>query len=247
MPSIRRFIAMLTACTTLILVGALLFALNNSALFDRISVAQDSVVAFVHAHPTSAMVAYVAFVIAGTLTPVPSAILVMLVGGYLFGALTGGLLSAAGATLSAGLVHLVGRGLLSGLATRLVTDRLASAQRAMRSNALGYLLAIRLLPGMPAWIANLAPVPFPVPLSTVLVATFAGILPICVLTAYVGSGLASLAEIPNHSAADLLRQPQLILPLIALFLTAAVPIAVRQWRSASSEPAVDGQKPEDPS
>lgn len=242
MTRIPRWLAIAAFSFMLIIVGILLFAIGDNGLLDWLSVAQATVVALVRTHPTAAAAAYVIFVTAGTLTPVPSAILVMLLGGYLFGTLAGGLLSAAGATLSAGLVHLVGRALLSGLVTRLMADRLVTMQQAMRSNALGYLLAIRLLPGMPAWIANLAPVPFPVPLSTVLVATFAGILPICVLTANVGSGLASLAEIADRSATYVLRQPQLLLPLVALFLLAVVPIAVRKWRPASPGLDVDGGK-----
>ena len=230
MQRVRPSIAIGASSLVLVLTGALMLAFGGDALPGKLSAAQAAVLQFVQMHPGLAAGFYVAFVASGTLTPFPSAIVVMLLGGYLFGAVAGGILSAAGATLSAAAIHLLGRAIFSRWVTTLLAARFAAAEEAMRSNALRYLLAIRLLPGMPAWIANLIPVPFPVPLSTLLLATFLGILPICMITANVGSSLASLEEINSRSAHELLLRPDLLVPLIALFLLAVLPIAARRWR-----------------
>jgi uncharacterized membrane protein YdjX (TVP38/TMEM64 family) len=206
-------------------IAVLLMFVGDTGLLEWLSTAQVRVLTFVHMRPLFAAACYVAFVASGTVTPVPSAIVLMLLGGYLFGPVVGGFLSAAGSTLSALAVCLVGRMLFSDLVRRVGAERFVAVENAVRVNALRYLLAVRLLPGLPAWFANLLPVPFRVPLRTVLFATFFGILPISVITAYVGSGLATLQQAGVAAARDLLLSPQMLLPCVALLVLAVVMVA----------------------
>src|SRR5690606_3627580 len=118
-----------------------------------------------------------------------------------------------GAALGAGLVAVAGRRLLSPLIRRRWGGRLVPLEAAAREDGFSYLLAIRLLPVVPAWLANLLPVAVPIPLRWVLLATFLGLLPISIIVAGVGNGVASVSTDSEALSAALLLQREVLLPL----------------------------------
>jgi uncharacterized membrane protein YdjX (TVP38/TMEM64 family) len=209
----------------LALVSASIFSIDGEGLLTDSQAVQRVLVEWVDGHPVASGIGYVLFAATGMITPLPSAVFVMLVGGFLFGTVGGGLLTAIGASLSAAVVYLSGRALFSGLAEKLLASRLREVRHAIASNAFTCLLALRLLPGMPAWLSNLAPVPLAIPARTVVGATFIGILPMCLLIGAVGDGLATLTAVGDQLSPDLLLRPALLAPLLGLFVLAIVPLA----------------------
>jgi uncharacterized membrane protein YdjX (TVP38/TMEM64 family) len=217
----------------LALVSASVLSIGGKDLLADLQAVQGALVEWVEGHPLAGGIGYVLFAATGMVTPLPSAVFVMLVGGFLFGTVGGGLLAATGASLSAAVVYLSGRALFAGLAEKLLANRLREFRYAIAENAFSCLLALRLLPGMPAWLSNLVPVPLAIPARTVVAATFIGILPMCLLVGAVGSGLATLAAVGNQPSTDLLLRPALLAPLLGLFVLAVVPLA-RKRRSRKS-------------
>jgi uncharacterized membrane protein YdjX (TVP38/TMEM64 family) len=206
----------------LALVSASIFSIDGESLLTDSQAVQRVLLEWVDGHPVASGIGYVLFAATGTVTPLPSAVFVMLVGGFLFGTVGGGLLAATGASLSAAVVYLSGRALFAGLAEKLLASKV---RHAIAANAFTCLLALRLLPGMPAWLSNLAPVPLAIPARTVVGATFIGILPMCLLVGAVGDGLATLTAVGDQLSADLLLRPALLAPLLGLFVLAIVPLA----------------------
>lgn len=173
--------------------------------------------------PVLAAAAYLVGTALAKLTPVTGGGLVMVLGGYLFGTVAGGLLAAVGAALSALLVALAGRRWFGDLILDRWGERLARIEQRLLADGFSYYLAMRLLPILPAWLVNLVPVLVPFPLRTVAAATALGVLPISLIMAGVGSGIATIGEREEALSVQLLIDPAVLLPLAALSLLSLLP------------------------
>lgn len=178
--------------------------------------------------PVPAALGYVGLVAVGKLSPVPGGIALMLLGGLLFGTLLGGALAAVGAGGSALIVAVAGRRLFGDYAARRLGPKLEHIAEAMARDGFYYLLAMRLLPILPAWMVNLVPVAVPVPLAHVALATMLGILPVCLLVARVGAEVSALTRAHEAVTAGLLLDPGVLLPLLGLSALSLVPVAMRR-------------------
>jgi uncharacterized membrane protein YdjX (TVP38/TMEM64 family) len=219
---------MVVGLCALALVSASVFLIDGNGLLTDAQAVQGVLVEWVEGHPVTGGIGYVLFAATGMVTPLPSAVLIMLIGGFLFGTVGGGLLAATGASLSAAVVYLSGRALFANHVENLLASRLREFRHAVAENAFTCLLALRLLPGMPAWLSNLVPVPVAIPARTVVTATFIGILPMCLLVGAVGDGLATLTAVGNELSTDLLLRPSLLAPLLSLFVLAIVSLAAKR-------------------
>ncbi len=180
--------------------------------------------------PVPAALGYVGLVAVGKLSPVPGGIALMLLGGLLFGTLAGGALAAVGAGFSALIVAVLGRRLFGDYAARRLGPRLEHIAEAMAKDGFYYLLAMRLLPVLPAWMVNLVPVAVPVPLAQVALATTLGILPVCLLVARVGAEVSALTRAHEAVTAGLLLDPAVLLPLLALSALSLAPVVAKRVR-----------------
>jgi uncharacterized membrane protein YdjX (TVP38/TMEM64 family) len=212
----------------LALISTSIFSVDGKHLLDNTQAIQGVVVEWIEAHPVAGGISYVLFAACGMVTPLPSAVFVMLVGGFLFGPVGGGLLVAIGASLAATAVYLSGRALFAELVERLLANRLRKVQHAVAANPFPCLLALRLVPGMPAWLSNLAPVPLTIPARTILGATFIGILPMCLIVAAVGDSLATFTALADQLSAGLWLRPSMLAPLLGMFALAILSLASRR-------------------
>lgn len=195
---------------------------------------QEPLVSGVDARPMLAAAIYVLVVTIGKITPFPGGFLLMLSGGFLFGAPFGAVLSALGSASSAVMVGVIGRWLFFEAIHRRWGAQLTPYEDTLAANGFNFILAARLFPIVPAWIINLIPVVFPVPFRHVWIATFLGLIPLSFMVASLGEGLSNLTQVEGLSPSDVIR-PSLVLPLAGLALLALIPSAVRLW----------GQRPRD--
>lgn len=205
---------------------------DGYSLIAQAQAGKDALAAWVQAHPLLSPAVFLLFATVGTMTPFPGAIPIMVIGGFLFGSISGGILSALGLTSSACLVCLAGRRLFAGTIERALASRRIGAIAALTSSAFPYLLALRLLPGMPAWLSNFLPVPLPIPLQTILLATSLGVLPICLIFATIGNGVAMLGAEHQPYSVKMLLQPTYLLPLLGLAMLAIVPAVIKNTRKS---------------
>jgi len=174
---------------------------------------------------------------------VPGGALLTVAGGFLFGGIFGTVITQVAATTGAGAVFLAARTSLgAGLADR-AGPGLGRFARGFRRNGFGYLLALRLVPLMPFWLANVAPALLGMRLLPYLLATFLGILPGTIAFAWVGSGLDSLIEAqeladPGCTARGAcsidpaaLVTGDIILACVGLGILALLPLVVQRLRA----------------
>jgi uncharacterized membrane protein YdjX (TVP38/TMEM64 family) len=178
---------------------------------------------------------------------IPGAVLLTVLGGFLFGWLVAGLVVVVAATAGASLVFLAARTSLGDLLAQRAGPRLNALAKGFRDDAFNYLLFLRLVPLFPFWLVNIAPALFNVPLATFVAATFAGIVPGTFAFAFLGSGLDSIiAEQKAAQEACLatgrgdcaitfeagaLMTPELIIAFVALGVVALMPVVVKQVRA----------------
>ncbi|WP_299475050.1 TVP38/TMEM64 family protein [uncultured Roseibium sp.] len=173
----------------------------------------------------------------------PGASLLTIAGGFLFGWITGGLVTVIGATLGACAVFLVARSSFGEVLTRRAGPFISRLAEGFRNEALSYLLFLRLTPVFPFWLVNIAPAIFQMRLPTYALATFFGIIPGTFAFAFIGSGLDSVIE--AQEAADpgcatagtcqieisALVTPQLLAAFFALGIASLIPVVLKKVRA----------------
>lgn len=172
------------------------------------------------------------YLLAGTLgkvTPVPGGIVLMLSAGFLFGPVAGPALAAIGAGLSALLVAAVGRNLFPDTVERLWGERLMRYEEALARDGFLYLLALRLIPVIPAWLVNLAPIAVDIRYRAVFLATAIGVAPVSVIVGRLGDTLNDLGDAARLTPADIVTTETVLL-LSALSAMSLLPILVRRLR-----------------
>lgn len=181
----------------------------------------------------------------------PGASLVTITGGFLFGWLAAGTMTAIGATLGASVIFLAAKTSFGAALRKRAGPMLEKFAEGFEKNAFSYLLSLRLLPVFPFWLVNLAPSLFNVPLKTYMSATFIGILPGTYAYSFLGSGLGSVIEAQMQQSGatsaclsdgsctisidiGALVTTELVAAFAALGLVALIPVAVRRFRSGST-------------
>lgn len=119
----------------------------------------------------------------------PAAAIFTIAGGFLFGWLLGGTLTVIGATIGATALFLAARHAFGDVLRRRAGGSLTRFADGFRDDAFSYLLVLRLTPVLPFVAVNVAPAFFDVKLRTYVVTTFLGIIPGCMVYAFLGSGI----------------------------------------------------------
>lgn len=139
---------------------------------------------------------------------VPGALALTVAGGALFGTLPTALFVDIGATVGSVAAFYITRYLLAAWVQERYRNELVRFNRELDQHGYSYLLTLRIIPVLPAFLVNYLAGMTKVPPATFLWTTSLGVLPGAVIYAYAGSRLARL-----ESASDILS-----LPMIAVFL-----------------------------
>jgi uncharacterized membrane protein YdjX (TVP38/TMEM64 family) len=124
-----------------------------------------------------ALLIYIATYVSCAAASFPSAILLTLIGGCLFGAFLGGTAAAVSATLGGLCAFIAARSLSRNWSRRLAGFDLSRMIGALEQDAASYLMFLRLTPIFPFWLVNLAAAIAGVRLRTFLWTTFFGVMP----------------------------------------------------------------------
>jgi uncharacterized membrane protein YdjX (TVP38/TMEM64 family) len=183
-----------------------------------------------------AALGYVAIYASLTALSMPVAMLMTLVGGFLFGPWLGALLALTSATLGASAVFLAARAGLYGLAER-AGSRAARLEAGFRADAFSYLLCLRLVPIVPFWLVNLIAGLVGMRLASYVTATFCGMIPAAFVYASLGNGVGALiaaGQRPDHYA---IFRPAVLLPIVALAALVLLSVIFKRWRARRQQPA----------
>jgi len=97
-------------------------------------------------------------------------------------------------------------------------------------NQWSMLFLIRLIPGVPFFLANLVPSFLDVPLRRFVISTFLGIFPGALVFTSIGAGLGDIFERGQTPDLAVLWEPQIILPILGLCLLSALPVLLKVLR-----------------
>lgn len=174
------------------------YALGLHRLFSlEIFIAsREALLQFVEEHSLLATSSFVIIYAAAVAIAFPAASIFTVAGGFLFGWLTGGILSIIGATIGATMIFLAARYAFGDLLRSRATGAIRRFAEEFHDDAFSYLLVLRLTPVLPFVAVNIAPAFFDVKTRIYVAATFLGIMPGAFVYAFLGSGLEqSLADI----------------------------------------------------
>ncbi|MBK1672469.1 hypothetical protein CKO35_03990 [Ectothiorhodospira shaposhnikovii] len=169
----------------------------------------------------------------------PGGMVLSMAGGYLFGVLTGSLLSMVGATLGGVVTFLAVRSSLGAWLLNRGGGRYRRVCRAFGGDGVRYLLLLRLIPIFPFSAVNVAVALLGVRGRVFLWTTVVGLLPSTLALTLIGSGLGRHLDQGVLPGPGVLLEPVILWPSLALAAMVLLAGALRRRRpvvSAQSDP-----------
>lgn len=195
----------------------------------------ETLTALRDAHYAQVVAGFMVIYVVMVALSLPGATLASLTGGFLFGLFPGVLINAGSAATGAVLLFLAARaGLGAETAARVEAagGRGAALMAGLRRNQWPVLMAMRLAPVVPFFLANLLPAFAGVGLVPFAVTTAVGILPGALILTAAGAGLGEVFAKGGLPDLSILRDRSLILALAGLAVLVLVPVVLRWRRSA---------------
>lgn len=171
--------------------------------------------------------------ILSTAFSIPTATVLSLVTGFLFGRWVGVTIIIFSATLGATLVFLAARYLFAEAAQRRMGTLGKKIVSNFYQNDFNYLLFLRLVPFFPFWLVNLVPAFTPIKVRTYIFATAIGITPGCFVYTNLGQSLGSI-DSPEH-----LLSIQTLSAFILLGVFALIPVLIKKFQLKKTK---DGER-----
>jgi len=158
----------------------------------------------------------------------PGGLVMTVSGGFLFGAVAGGIYAAIGATIGATLIFLAARTSLGDWLLQKAGAKVEAMRRGFERNAFSYLLVLRLIPVFPFFVVNLVPAFLGVSLRVYILATGLGIMPATFIYALAGAGLGSVLDQGGDISAAGIMTPQMMAALVGLSVLALMPVIYKR-------------------
>ena len=200
--------------------------------FQALADSRGDLIAWRDGNYAIAAATFVAIYLAVVIFSIPGAIWVSITGGFLFGTVLGTVFNVAAATTGATVLFLIARSSLGAWLRDKAAGWVERAAKGLERDQISYLLALRLAPGMPFFVANLIPAFFRVGVATYVWTTFVGIIPAAFVYTSLGAGIGEVidrGEVPNLS---IFADPMVYGPLLGLMVVALIPVALKRWRGA---------------
>ena len=243
-PERRRLRLVLRFAPAALVLVAIALLLRSGLLgrlsLDSLRESRGQLAALVHAHPLESLLVYVLVYVATVALSLPTALLMTLTGGFLFGPWLGGLAAAVGCTLGAVIVFLISRLAVGDAVEARTGPRVRALAEEIKTDAFFYILTLRLIPVTPFWLTNVAAALISIPVSTFASATLIGILPPAIIYAGIGSGLGGLFDSGRALSLHTVITPGMMLPLIGLAVLSVLPILYQRWRNRRGRGAQEG-------
>jgi uncharacterized membrane protein YdjX (TVP38/TMEM64 family) len=231
-PARRRLSLRRLAPLAAIALGAALglWAFGDYLSFDALAENRDRLLAWRDANYAGAALTFVAVYVIVTAFSIPGAVWLTLAGGFLFGTVAATAYVVVGATAGATAIFLAAKtGLGDALRAR-ATGWLRRLEDGFQENAVSFMLALRLVPVVPFFVANVAPAFLGVPARTYVWTTFVGIIPGAAVYASVGAGLGAVFAEGGRPDLGILFEWSVLGPLLGLAALSLLPAAVRLIR-----------------
>lgn len=210
----------------------LFFALgwHHYLSFSTLKANHQALVSWTQSHTVLAVLIFMAVYIVTVAFSFPGATVLTLSAGFLFGVVLGTVWVVIAATLGACVVFLAARYAFADYLSAKAGPWLKKFERGFQTNALSYLLFLRLLPVFPFWLVNIVPGLLNVRFAVYAFSTLIGIIPGSLVYVAVGNGLSSVFErnaAPNWA---IVFEPQILVPLVLLAVLSILPILYKRFK-----------------
>lgn len=155
----------------------------------------------------------------------PSASLLTLLGGFLFGALHGTLYTVIGATIGATIAFIFVRYIFGNQLQKIYAVQLDRFNKMLKRDGISYLLFMRLIAVIPFFVANICAGLTNVSLISFMWTTLIGIIPGSLIYSFAGEQLQSIASVHD------MFTWKIFLVFLLLGLLALTPIIIRRLRN----------------
>lgn len=213
-------------------IGAVLgyIFLGDYLSFDTLKENRETLLAWRDQNFVLAALTFMAIYIAVVAFSLPGATPMTLTGGFLFGLVTGTLLTITAATIGAACIFLAARTSLGASMKERAGPWMEKFEKGFQENQISFLFLLRLVPAVPFFIANLLPAFFGVKLITYVWTTFFGILPGSAVYTSVGTGLGELFDRGEELSLNVFADPMVWGPFVGLIALALLPIIIKAVR-----------------
>ena len=221
------------AILLLVFVATGAYFLQGYLSFDSLREHRAVLIEFRDANYLAAVLVFILVYTLFVAFSVPGGLILSLTGGFLFATFPGVLYNMLGATLGASAIFLAARwGFGAKLAATLENSQglVKKIKDGVDENQWSMLFLIRLIPGVPFFLANLVPSFLDVPLRRFVISTFLGIFPGALVFTSIGAGLGDIFERGQTPDLSIVWEPQIILPILGLCLLSALPIVLKVLR-----------------
>lgn len=207
--------------------------LGDLLSFETLRKHHGALMALRDSHFALTVLAFVATYVVIVALSIPGATLATITGGFLFGAGLATPINVISATIGAALVFSAARmGAGDYLARRMDASdgRIRRFKSAIDANQWEALFLIRLIPGVPFFLANLLPAMFGVKLHRFVIATALGIIPGALVYTSLGAGLGEVLARDEAPDLGVILTPPILLPILGLAILSALPILIKVMR-----------------
>jgi len=209
------------------------FGLQDYISFQTLKENREFLVKFVAEQKMLAILVYMLVYVIAIAFSLPGGLLLTVVGGFLFGAITGTIVVVIAATIGASLLFMATRSALGDFLRAKAGPWLVKLQDGFTENAFNYLLVLRLVPLFPFFIVNIVPAFLGMSLRTYVVGTLIGIIPGTAVFATFGAGIGSILDQGDDVSLAGVLTPQMIAGLVGLAGLALTPVIYKRIRRKS--------------
>lgn len=213
--------------------------LRDYLSFQTLADNRERLIGWRDANFALAALVYVVVYILVVAFSLPGGAVMTLTGGFLFGLVAGTSLTVVAATLGATAIFLAAKtGLGDVLNARLEAasggGMLRRMEKGLHEDELNYLFAMRLIPAIPFFVANLAPAFLGVKLRNYVLTTFFGIIPGTAIYTWVGSGLGEVFERGETPNLGIIFEWHILGPILGLCALSLLPVLVKKFRKGAA-------------
>jgi uncharacterized membrane protein YdjX (TVP38/TMEM64 family) len=211
--------------------SGVLDGLHPAALIERHGELQRQIAA----HPLTAAAAQIAAMTIAAATGLPGALLIVLAGGMLFGAVYGTLLSTIGLVLGTGLLFVASRRAFA-TADRPPPALIVRIRAGFEAHPVSYTFFLRLVSFFPYGAVTVALAWLRCPPVLFFAASAIGGAVMTAVETSLGAGLAQSLTRDGHLGLSTLTGPAVVLPMLGMAALALTPILIGRWRARRRPP-----------
>ena len=155
---------------------------------------------------------------------------VVLLAGFLFVMWLGTFILTIGMTINESILYILGNYLFKEIIKEKFLDRFKNLEIKFKKSEFIYLLAYRLIGGIPFALSNVLPCIFNVKVFNFFLATLIGLIPQLFLVVSIGSGLEKVIEenLEAPRIIDLIYSPDIYIPMLAFAVLMIITIIARK-------------------